>query len=130
MEIAGNVKSNFQRTTVPCFDEMKVSGTYEYDQKDDEIMGPHAYMKVVLARSLFDSWKKPVYIHEKMTEVILKSIISKLHKINYNVVACASDCGGGNQGLRKELAINIDKTFIIHPQTEGHIYFLLIYHTC
>jgi predicted ATPase len=28
MEIAGNVKSNFQRTTVLCFDEMKVSGTY------------------------------------------------------------------------------------------------------
>jgi hypothetical protein len=60
MEIAGNVKSNFQRTTVPCFDEMKVSGTYEYDQKDYEIMGPHSHMQEVLARTLFDSWKQPV----------------------------------------------------------------------
>jgi hypothetical protein len=56
-------------------------------------MGPHSYMQVVLARELFDCWKQPVYIgfDEKMAKVILKSIISKLHKINYNVVACVSD---------------------------------------
>lgn len=78
-----------------------------------------------MARGLFANWKQPVYIgfDKKMTQVLLEDTIKRLHDIKYNVVACTSDCGGGNQGLWKTLGINEENTFTEHPVTKKPVYF-------
>ena len=90
----------------------------------DEVLGPHNYMQVVMARGLFSNWKQPVYLafDQKMTQDILNKIIIELHKIQFNVVACVSDCGASNVGLWKELGVNINRTFFKHPGTGNNIY--------
>lgn len=104
---------------------MKVSSTFEYDRVDDQVLGPFSYMQVVMVRGLMDTWKQPIYIgfDKKMTGLLLNEIILELHKINYNVVACVSDCGGSNQGLWKELNVSAETTFISHPATCDPIFF-------
>lgn len=57
-----------------------------------------------------------------MTKEILLLIISELYSVSYNVVACVSDCGGGNVGLWSELGINITNSFFKHPNTNKNIY--------
>src|SRR5690606_5161653 len=73
MAIFGTSRSRFQKCTVLSFDEMKVESVYEYDRKNDEVMGPYSYMQVVMARGLFESWKQPIYIgfDTQMTKEIL-----------------------------------------------------------
>ncbi|EFA13074.1 Transposable element P transposase-like Protein [Tribolium castaneum] len=116
--------SGLEKTVVIAFDEVKVKSLLEYDVAADEVVGPYNQMQVVMARSLFGKWKQPIYIgfDTKMTPSILFKIISELHKISFNVVACVSDCGGGNVGLWKNLEIDENKTFFINPQTNNNIY--------
>lgn len=78
-----------------------------------------------MARGLFDNWKQPIYLgfDVKMTKELLENVITRLHHINYNVVACVSDCGGGNQGLWKNVAVNEQKLFSEHPITKKPVYF-------
>ena len=125
MELSGIDKTDRDRVTVLSFDETKVSYEYEYDQKEDEVIGPHNYMQVVMARGLFNNWNQPVYVgfDQKMTKTLLETIITTLHNVNYIVVACVSDCGGGNLGLWKELGITMEKTHCLHPVTGENIYF-------
>lgn len=115
---------DFEKTVVISFDEMKVKSVLEYDVSSDEIVGQHRYMQVIMAHGLFSNWKQPIYLgfDQKVTKEILFSVISELHKITYNVVACVSDCGGGNVGLWKDLGINIDNTSFKHPETNKNIY--------
>lgn len=124
METCGDKKTELQRLTVLTYDEVKVSSLIEYDQKCDEIVGPYKYMQVVMARGLFSQWKQPVFIgfDTKMTKLLLEQIVSDLNAVKYEVVACVSDCGGGNLGVWKELNINIDQTFFFHPITKNKIY--------
>lgn len=72
-----------------------------------------------MARGLLDKWKQPVYIgfDEQMTKKLIPDIVSKLHEIHFDVVACVSDCGGGNQGLWKKLKISVENNFMPHPVT-------------
>ncbi|KAJ8978842.1 hypothetical protein NQ317_004453, partial [Molorchus minor] len=83
------------------FDEVKVKSLEEYDVANDQVLGPHSQLQVVQARGLFSKWKQPVYIafDQKVNKDILCNIISELRNISFNVVACVSDCGGGNIGL-------------------------------
>jgi hypothetical protein len=125
MESSGKLKTDLQRVTVLLFDEVKVASTYEYDQKADDIIGPHTYMQVIVARGLFANWKQPVYIgfDTKMTKKLLDEVVISLHTIKYNVVACVSGCGGGNQGLWTELGVSVTDTSYNHPVTQEDIYF-------
>lgn len=68
---------------------MKISSMYEYDQKEDEVIGSHSNMQVILARGLFSNWKQPIYIgfDKKLTKALLHEVIIALHCINYDVVA-------------------------------------------
>ena len=121
MKIMGHTLSNFEKVTVLSYDEMKVSSIYEYDQKEDEVLGPHSYMQIIMARGLFSKWKQPVYIgfDSKMTKDILNSVIIELQNNGYNVVAC----GGGNIGLWKELSISMNSSSYPHPVTQQPVYF-------
>lgn len=116
-------KTAIQRLVVLSFDEIKVSSLYEYDQKEDEIVGRHNYMQTVMARGLFDAWKQPVFINfdTKMTKGILDEVINALYAAGYTVVACVSDCGGGNIGLWRELGISIERSF--YEFNSSKIYF-------
>lgn len=101
MQIASHTMSDMDKVAVIQFDEMKVHSVYEYDQLEDEVVGPHTQMQVVMVRGLFSKWKQPIFIDfdQKMTKKILLDIISQLEEISYHVVVCVSDCGGGNVGL-------------------------------
>lgn len=125
MDVAGQNMNNFEKTTVLSYDEMKIASTLEYDQKEDEVVGPHSYLQIVMARGLFAKWKQAIYIGFdcKITQVILDDIIIKLNNIGYKVVACVSDCGGGNMGLWRELSISIQNTIYRHPVSQEPIYF-------
>jgi hypothetical protein len=116
--------SEFEKTVVIQFDEVKVKSVQEYDTSKDEVLGPHNQMQVVMARGLFAQWKQPLYIafDQKITKEILLTIVDELHRISYNVVACVSDCGASNMGLWKELGINADNTSFEHPITKNNIY--------
>jgi len=48
---------------------------------------------------------------------ILYEAISILYENAYTVVPCVSNCGDGNVELWKNLDINFDKTFFLHPIT-------------
>lgn len=125
LKVAGSKLSNKERVTILEFDEMKVKKTLEYDVKNDEIVGPFSYMQVVMARGLFSKWKQPVYVNfdTRMTKDILESIIKNLNDVGYMVKAIVSDLGGGNVGLWKELNVNTEHTFFIHPSvTSENIY--------
>ena len=45
--------------------------------------------------------EQPIWVDfdKKMTKEILFTIITKLHKIDFDVVNCTNVCGGGNIGL-------------------------------
>lgn len=124
LNLAGESFSEFEKTVVIQFDEVKVKAVEEYDTSKDEVLGPHNQMQVVMARGLFSQWKQPIYIafDQKVTKEILFNIITELHKISYNVVACVSDCGASNVGLWKELEIDINNTSFEHPVTKKNIY--------
>jgi hypothetical protein len=124
LKLAGESFSTFEKTTVLQFDEVKVKAVEEYNVAQDEILGPYKYMQVVMVRGLFSNWKQPVFIafDQKMTKQILFEIITELHKISYNVVACVSDCGGSNVALWKKLGVDINNTSFKHPVSDNHIY--------
>ncbi|CAI6375105.1 unnamed protein product [Macrosiphum euphorbiae] len=105
---------------------MKILSAYEYDKKNDQVIGPHSQMQVIMVRGIFKNWKQPIYVNfdQQVTPEILNEAISILYENAYTVVACVSDCGGSNVGLWKKLDITIDKTFFLHPITKEKIYFL------
>ena len=54
----GNLAESFNSCECECvlsFDEMKVCKILEYDPAADEIMGPHNYIQVVMARGLLET---------------------------------------------------------------------------
>lgn len=81
-------------------------------------------MQVVMARGLFSNWKQPIFIafDKKITKEILFNIITELHQISFNVVACVSDCGASNVGLWKVLGVDIINTSFKHPISNNNIY--------
>ena len=119
MNVMGKDLSETEKATVIMYDEMKVKALYEYDVKFDEIKGPHNYVQVVIARGLYSNWKQVIFVDfdTNMTTTLVHNIVRSLHEINYNVVAFVSDCGGANQGVIRDLGINMDKVYFDHPIT-------------
>jgi len=126
MKIAALNLNSIELLCIIQFDEMKILSAYEYDKKNDQVIGPHSQMQVIMVRGIFKNWKQPIYVNfdQLITPEILSEAISILFENSYNVVACVSDCGGGNVGLWKKLGITIDKTYFLHPTTKEKIYLL------
>lgn len=124
LKVAGENMSPREKTLVISFDEVKVKSTLEYDVREDQVLGHFNLMQVCMVRSMFSTWKQPIYIgfDQKMTRGILVDIITQLHYISYNCVAIVSDCGGSNVGLWRDLSVDINKTYFNHPQTQKNIY--------
>lgn len=124
MKVTGETMPRDKRTTVLLFDEMSVRGLYEYNQADDEIMGPHKYLQVIIARGLFGNWKQPIYVafDTNMTKDILFEAISALHNIEFDVVAVVGDCGASNQGTLSQCGVTIENVCFKHPCTQENVY--------
>lgn len=124
LKLAGESFSPYEKTVVLQYDEVKVKAVEEYNVAQDEILGPYNYMQVVMARGLFSNWKQPIFIafDTKITQEILFNIITELHHISFNVVACVSDCGASNVGLWKVLGVDIINTSFKHPISNNNIY--------
>ncbi|KAG5875325.1 hypothetical protein JTB14_018733 [Gonioctena quinquepunctata] len=43
-------------------DEMKLKSVLEFDNAEDEIVGPYNYMQFIMVRGLFSKWKQPIFI--------------------------------------------------------------------
>jgi hypothetical protein len=50
LSLVGESFSEFEKTVVIQFDEVKVKSVQEYDTSKDEVLGPHNQMQVVMAR--------------------------------------------------------------------------------
>lgn len=125
LEAAGSAMSNIEKLVVLQYDEVKVHEKYEYDKKNDEIVGPHRYLQVVNARSLCGKWKQPIFadFDQKITKDILNTLCVKLHEAGFRVVACVSDCGPTNTGLWTILGVSWQKPWIKHPCIDRKIFF-------
>jgi len=96
----------------------------EYDTLQDEVIGPHNQMQVVMARGIASPWKQPVYVDfdKKMTKDILFSFINELDQIGFKVICCTSDCGGGNIGLWRTLNISYDQPVFCIPNGRNIVF--------
>lgn len=70
MAVAGELKSERDKLCVISYDEMKVQQTLEYDEHEDEVIGPKNYLQMVMVRGLTDNYKQPVFVDfdTKMTK--------------------------------------------------------------
>uniref|UniRef100_A0A182S0E2 THAP-type domain-containing protein n=1 Tax=Anopheles funestus TaxID=62324 RepID=A0A182S0E2_ANOFN len=112
------------RECVLSFDEMKVNKVLEYDPASDEVVGPHNYLQMVMARGLFKNWKQPLFIgfDQQMAKEILLHIIRRLSDISINVVAVVSDNCQSNIGCWKDLgAHNYSNPYFRHLITMCNI---------
>lgn len=123
MKIRGTDLTDREKVTVIMYDEMRVSALHEYDIHLDEVLGPHNYVQVVIARGLYSNWKEVVFVKfdTNMTPLLFKEITVALYNITFNVVAFVSDCGGANQGVVRDLGISVDHVYVNHPITEKKI---------
>ena len=73
-----------------------------------KVIGPCKQMQAIMARGLTTKWKQIIYIDfdQKMTRKILTTAVMLLNQINFQVVACVSDMGGGNISLMNKLGVN------------------------
>ncbi|KAH8248526.1 hypothetical protein KR032_000327, partial [Drosophila birchii] len=106
-----------EKLCVLSFDEMKVTAGFEYDSSADMVYQPSNHVQLAMVRGLKKSWKQPVFFDfdTQMTVDVMNSIINKLYKRGFPVVAIVSDMGPGNQKLWRQLGISETKTWFSHP---------------
>ncbi|XP_062704502.1 transposable element P transposase [Aedes albopictus] len=116
-----------EKMCVLVYDEMSVQSTAEYDKKNDEVIGPHSEMQVVMARGLFSQWKQPIFVDfdVQVTKDLLENLITQLFKIGFNVIANVHDCGAGNWGVWRDCGVNFEtkQTSMKHPCTGKDVFF-------
>ena len=107
------------------FDEAKIDEKTDYDSKIDAYLGPHAYAQQTFVKSLYGSWKLPIFTEfdRAMTKDILLEIIKKLADINVVVLIVISDQGGGNSTVATQLGVTTEQVYFFHPETNQKIFF-------
>jgi len=119
MKAKGKSIPDIHRLLILTFDEMYLSNKVAIDRKIEKVIGPHRTCQCVMVRSLFSSWKQPVYykFDKSMDACTLLDIISQLYHAGYIVVAITSDMGSSNMNLWSQLNIGIPpKTcYFQHP---------------
>lgn len=108
------------------FDEMKISEKVTYDSRNDQVVGPHKMVQVVMVRSLVGKWKQPIFhdFDKSMTKELFNSIVCALYESGYTVVSVVSDLGGSNRGFLNDLEIFTEKVWISNSNDNSlRIYF-------
>ncbi|KAG5877327.1 hypothetical protein JTB14_017628 [Gonioctena quinquepunctata] len=62
MRLAGEELTEMQKCVVLQYDKMKLKCVLEFDNAEDEIVGPYNYMQVIMGCGLFSEWKQPIFI--------------------------------------------------------------------
>ena len=88
---------------VITFDEISLRQKYEYDIKQDIIVGPAKKAMVAMVRGLTSNWKQPIYLafDEQMTLSIMDTIIRECERNGIEIHACVFDMG--NPTFMKEI---------------------------
>lgn len=92
---------DIERLVVLTFEEIYINNKVAIDRKVEKVIGPHKTCQCVMIKSLFTSWKQPVYYqyYEAMDARTLNNIILQLHDGSYTVIAITSDMDPGNLKL-------------------------------
>lgn len=117
MKIKGETMTKAERACILCFDEMKVTRAWEYRKIDDTILKPHNYVQVAILRGIIGNWKQVVFYDydQKMTDHLLKAIITAVEQIGYEVHATVCDMGGSNYSLINQLKISEENNSFDNP---------------
>jgi len=113
--------TTWDRVCVLSFDEMSVNQRLCYDAKEDQILGPHSKVLVFMIRGLLTNWKQPVYyaFDVSLNAALLKSVITAVENVGYDVVVCVCDMAGGNRGLLTSLGVTELHPFFANPVNES-----------
>ena len=89
------------------FDEMALHKTIQYDQGEQQVMGPHEQVQVIMIRGLLKNFKQAIYYQfdQPVTREILTEVLDRLDDIGFSVEIVVSDMGSKNMALWKELNI-------------------------
>jgi hypothetical protein len=124
MDTVGLTMSDRDRVCIMTFDEMKVETTYEYEKKNEQIMGPHKKLQLVQVRGLFSSWKQPIKtgFDMRITPDVLTELLTELHKIKYHLVGIVSDQGPENEQCFRQLGICDQVVSFPHPVSQEPVF--------
>jgi len=119
-----------ERIAVMSIDEMDIDERYDYDPKEDQVLGGCKSSYVVSIRGLFRRWKQAIQFdwENMVTSEDLINIIKALYQVNIEVRAFVCDMGPKNQRLWRDLDLGIvkdgeiNKTWFIHPITSKKVY--------
>jgi len=114
--IAKKSMPDIERLVVLTFDEIYVNNKIVINHKLEKVIGLHKICQCIMVRSLFASWKQPVYYQfdKAMDAATLNNIILQLHDAGYIMVAITSDLGPGNLKLWAQLEIDPQKSYFQH----------------
>lgn len=123
MKSRAQCMSPLHRVACLSFDEVHISGDYVYDSQEDRVLGGCSKTQVVMIRGLFAPWKGPVYYdHDQpMTEELLDFVITEVHQAGFLVVTVVSDMGSENAKLYRNMGVNDECPYFLHPATGSRI---------
>lgn len=117
MEHNGRKLTDYEKITALSFDEMSLSKQICFEQKYEQIVGPHSHVQVVMARGITSKWKQPIYYDydKPMEKEALFEIIELLEKAGFKVFSITSDMGGENRALWNKLGISASSPSFANP---------------
>lgn len=123
LECDGQINQEHEKMTILQISYIKTTELFEYDESLDLIVGPHKYLTLIVARGLYKNWSQLVYFNfdTRVAKQHLNQTIEALHKIDYAVVALASNFEEGKSDVFSELSINYGKGFFQHPITQEKV---------
>ena len=107
-----------------AFDEMDIAKGYQYDAKQDQVIGPFKKLQLAVLRGITSNWKQQVFygFDQPMTAELLLSIIQAIEK--HGILVYSAVCDLGNQGLLRELKVSDLKPFFENPSCPSRrVYF-------
>lgn len=98
-------------------DEMYVRKTCSYDKKRDIVVGPCTQVQVFMVRSVFGSWKNPIFygFDTPVTPALFSSLVTRLHKAGYTVIASVCDSAPPNKKMYRQMGSTVKNPVIYHP---------------
>ena len=113
-QMKSEVQSSFRIASL-AFDEMDIQKGYQYDHKEDKVLGPNKKLQLVVARGIISHWKQQIFFDfdKPMTKELLFSIICSAEQNEIKVYSVVCDLG--NQGLLKSLGVSQETPFFENP---------------
>ena len=103
------------KQAVLSFDEMDIKKVYEYDNRNQQVYGPHKKLQVVMVRSLFSTWKETIYFQfdQNMTKELILSLVVECETRSIQIRGLVFDLG--NKTLLSQLNFNLLNNKVVNP---------------